>query len=321
MAQTKLSNLINPQVMADAISAELPKLIKISPLAVIDTTLEGQPGNTITVPKFAFIGEAADVAEGAAMDLTTLTATSSTVTVKKAGKGVELTDEAVLSGYGDPVGEAQTQLGMSIASKIDTDCMSALNTATAGYDGSAAIIGYAPIVNAVDVFGEEDQEPKVIFVHPKQVTQLRLDADFKDINKYPLQTVMTGVIGEVGGCQVVPSKRVVEFATWYQPCASGASGALTIVASGATTNQANLADVTPSLPNAKVGDTVLKSTTPVYFNPIVKAGALAIYLKRAVEVETDRDILKKTSVITTDEHYAASLKNDSKVVIAKIKKA
>lgn len=53
MAQTKLSNMINPQVMADMISAELPALIKFAPLAKQDNTLVGQAGNTITVPKYA----------------------------------------------------------------------------------------------------------------------------------------------------------------------------------------------------------------------------------------------------------------------------
>ena len=270
MAQTKITNLINPQVMGDMISATLPAMIKFSPLATIDTTLVGQPGNTITVPTYAYIGDAADIAEGVAIDPVLLTATSATVTVKKAGKGIELTDEAVLSGYGDPVGEGNNQLGLSIAAKVDKDCLASLLTSTLTYDGSAAVIGYTPIVNAVDVFGEEDMEPKVIFVNPKQVTQLRLDADFKDINKYPLQTVMTGVIGEICGCQVVPSKNVVLESTFYR-C------------------------------------------------PIVKAGALTIYMKKAVEVEDGRDILKKTTVITADQHYATSLSNTSKVVVAKFK--
>lgn len=272
MAQTKLTNLINPEVMADMISAKLEKAIKFSPLATIDTTLEGQPGNTITVPKYAYIGDAEDVAEGVAMGTTVLTASTTTATVKKAGKAVELTDESVLSGYGDPVGEAENQLLMSIAAKIDNDCVTAANGGTLTHDGSAAIIGYEGIVDAVDKFEEEDQEAKVIFVHPKQITQLRKDPEFRDINKYPLQTVMTGVIGEIAGCQVVPSKKVK-----------------------------------------------LDETT--YVNPIIKAGALTIYLKRDVAVEKDRDILAKTTVISADEHYTAVLSNDSRVVVAKFKNA
>lgn len=53
MATTKLANLVDPQVMADMISAKLPKKIKFTPIARIDTTLTGRPGNTITVPKYA----------------------------------------------------------------------------------------------------------------------------------------------------------------------------------------------------------------------------------------------------------------------------
>ena len=270
---TKISNLVNPQVMADMISAELVKKIKISPMAVIDRSLVGQAGNTITVPKYDYIGEAEDVAEGVAMGTVVLTATTTTATVKKAGKAVEITDEALLSGYGDPLGETNSQLTMSIADKIDTDCMTALAGGTLTYDGIASAISYDGIVNAVDKFEEEDQEAKVIFIHPKQVTQIRLDENFKDINKYPLQTIMTGTIGEIAGCQVVVSKRV--------NLNSGSTG---------------------------------------YVNPIMKSGALTIYLKRDVQVESDRDILKKTTVISADEHYTAVLSNASKVVVATFKK-
>ena len=47
--------------------------------------------------------------------------------------------------------------------------------------------------------------------------------------------------------------------------------------------------------------------------------ALTIYLKKAVGVESDRDILKKTTVASADEHYVSVLSNDSKVVLAKFK--
>lgn len=270
---TKIANLVNPQVMADMISAELPKKIKVSPLATIDRTLEGQPGNTITVPSYAYIGDAKDVAEGVAIDITQMTTSTKQATVKKAGKGVEISDEAVLSGYGDPVGEANRQLLMSIASKIDDDCMKKLNEASLTHDLSvASIISYEGIVDAVDKFEEEDYEPKVIFVHPKQVTQLRKDPNFLSLDKYPVPVIMNGVIGSIAGCQVVVSKRVDDSASMYK-C------------------------------------------------PIVKAGALTIYMKRGAAVESDRDILKKTTVITADEHYTVALSDESKVVLVKFKES
>nr|DAT81688.1 MAG TPA: major capsid protein [Caudoviricetes sp.] len=282
MATTKLSNLVNPQVMADMISAGLPKAIKFSPLAKIDDTLQESAGNTITVPQYAYIGDAEDVAEGVAMGTTVLTATTTTATVKKAGKAIEITDEAVLSGYGDPVGEGNTQLKKSIAAKIDNDCHAALAGASLAYNGIAAAISYEGIVDAIDVFGEEDNSTKVMFIHPKQVTQLRKDADFKDINKYPLQTVMTGVIGEIAGCQIIPSKKIAEneAGTGYE-------------------------------------DIIVKTSNPEDGEDVP---ALTIYTKRAVDVESDRDILKKTTVISADEHYTAVLSNASKVVKATFKK-
>ena len=274
--ETVLSGLINPQVLADAISGKLAAAIKVAPLAVIDSTLVGTPGNTITIPVFAFIGEAVDLAEGVASTPAVLTATSVPQTVKKAVKSVEITDESKLSGYGDPVGEAEKQLILSIAGKVDTDCHTALAAGTVTYDGKAAVIGYAGIVGAVDAFEEEEVEPKVMFVHPKQITQLRLDPNFLSLDKYPTPMMITGAIGVIAGVEIVPSKKVTEATV---------------------------------------------ATVLCYINPIVKAGALAIYLKRAVNVETDRDILKKTDLISVDEHYVAAVRDQSRLVVANFKKA
>ena len=79
----KLENLINPQVMADVISAKVAKKIVVSPFAKIDNTLQGQAGDTVTVPAFAYIGDAVDVAEGNSITATQLTASSTTFGIKK----------------------------------------------------------------------------------------------------------------------------------------------------------------------------------------------------------------------------------------------
>ena len=49
---TKIADLINPQVLADMISAELPNAIVFAPLATVGRTLVGRAGNTLTMPKF-----------------------------------------------------------------------------------------------------------------------------------------------------------------------------------------------------------------------------------------------------------------------------
>ncbi|WP_194190324.1 N4-gp56 family major capsid protein [Clostridium chrysemydis] len=268
MSLTKLENLINPEVLADMISAELPQLLRFAPIADIDTTLVGQPGNTITVPKYAYIGMAEDVAEGEEIGSAQLQTSTTQATVKKAGKAVDITDESVLSGYGDPVSEAERQLKMAIRDKIDYDCLTVLADATLEHNAGAKI-SYNGIVDAIDLFDEEENEPKVLFVNPKQVTALRKDANFQDMNKYPLPVIMKGQIGEICNCYVVPSKRIK-----------------------------------------------LNAEGTAYENYIVKAGALKVYLKRDVQVETGRDIKKKINSIVVDEHYTAHLYDESKVIKA-----
>lgn len=328
---TTLANLINPEVMADIISGMVPNKIIVAPFAKVDTTLTGQPGDTITVPQYAYIGDAVDVAEGVAAETVKLTTSTTQVKVKKAMKAVELTDEALLSGYGNPVGETNNQLAKAIASKVDTDAMDALLNAQLFYDGSSTQIAYAGIVDAIDVFNEEVNTDKVAFIHPKQVTRLRKDSDFTSADKYPGDVVMSGEIGKVANTRIVPSRRVKEFSEWYSPCAEGDAGALAIIASGSpTAAQILLSTVLPSLSIAKVGGFVIKKTTTVYFNPIVKlaedsetedeAPALTIYLKRDTNLESDRVSLARKTDISVDKHYVAALSNTSKVVLAKIKK-
>ena len=281
MATTMISDLINPQVMADMIGAKVESKIVVAPFAKVDTSLVGVPGNTITVPQYAYIGDAEDIAEGIAAETVKLTTTTSTVTVKKAMKAVELTDEAVLSGYGNPVGETNNQIAKAIASKVDADAMEALKGAQLTYDGSASKISYTGVVDAIDVFDEEVNTEKVIFVHPKQVTVLRKDADFISADKYPGNVVMTGEIGKIANAHVVPSKKVAD---------DGANYLCPIVKLN--------------------GDAETEDEAP----------ALTIYLKRDTNVETDRVSLARKTDISADKHYAVALSNTAKVVVAKFKK-
>ena len=214
---TKLSDMIDPEVMADMVSARIPKKLRVAPFAKIDDTLAGVPGDTITVPAYTYIGDAADVAEGGEVAIEKMTTSTRKATIKKAMKGIGLTDEAVLSGYGNPVGEANTQLALAIAAKIDSDCMDALQTASLIYDGTAKTISYNAIVDAVDLFEDEmGCSEKVMFIHPKQVTQLRKNPDFLSADKYTPGVALTGEIGMIAGCRLVPSKKST--AGWWNLC-------------------------------------------------------------------------------------------------------
>lgn len=287
MTQTKIANLVNPQVMGDMVAAKLPKKLRVAPFATIDRTLVGVPGNTITVPSYTYIGDAEDVNEGVEAGVVTLGTSTKTATIKKAMKAVELTDEAVLSGYGDPVGNAENQLALAVASKIDNDALDALlATNTRKYDSKTKAISYDVIVDAIDLFEEEVNTEKVMFVNPKQVTTLRKDPNFISADKYPNQVVMTGEIGTIANTRIVPTKKVK-----------------------------------------------LDTTSAFYTCPIIKlthddeddeteqdTAALTVYLKRDPNIEVDRKSLKRTTEISIDEFYTVAVSDDSKVVLADIKK-
>lgn len=275
---TMLNDLIDPQVMAPMISAKAKNAIVATPFARIDTTLQGQPGSTITVPKYAYIGDAEDVAEGVEAGVTKLTATTKEYKVKKVMKAVTLTDESVLSGYGNPVGESNNQLGISIASKVDNDVIEELEKGTLIYKGTKPI-SYDEIVNAIDLFNEEVNTPKAMLISPKQVTTLRKDPNFISNDKYNNNVIMTGEIGMVGNARIVPSRKIEEVDGVFR------------------------CPIIQLLPDERTQD---------------DTAAITIYLKKNVSVETERHSLSRSTDISADEHYVAALTDESKVVIAEL---
>ena len=285
MTMTKLSNMINPEVMAEMMSAKVAKKVAVIPFAKVDTTLTGQAGNTITLPVFGYIGDAANVEEGASIGASALSTTHKQFTIKKIAKGVDITDEAILSGYGDPVGEANKQLANALAQKVDQDAIDALYGASLTYNGIANKISYAGIVDAIDAFEEEFNTEKVMFIHPKQLSQLRKDADFTSADKYVNGNyiAVNGEVGKIANCRVVVSKRVKEDDTH--------AGYIN--------------------PIVKINfDAETEEATP----------ALTIFLKRNVMVETDRDIDTQINRIRASENYVVALTDESKVVKATFKK-
>lgn len=278
MATTTLSNTINPEVMADMVSAQLPKALQVSRLYKVDNTLVGKAGNTITVPRWAYIGAADELAEGVEGTTTQMHTTDVDYTVKKAVKNVELTDEALLSGYGDPQGEAVRQLRMAIADKVDNDGIALLNGIKKTDTGAQIVDGltglnYANVCAGLDKLGDEEQGgTKVLLVDQKGIAELRLDTRFVD--KYSdagTEMMASGVVGRIAGCDVVISNKL-----------NPASG------------KAHKAFI------CKVDE---------------NGGPLTAFIKRDVTVESDRDIIAKKTVISADEHYTVAIEDMTKIVV------
>ena len=318
MAVTKLNNLINPEVMGAMIGAKIDAQLKLTPYAKVDTTLVGVPGDTKTVPSWNYIGDAENVAEGAEVGLSTLTASSTTFTIKKAMKAVGITQEAVNSGLGNPIAQAETQLAKAIAGKVDNV-----------YAASAlAAIAYGGLVDAIAKFeDEEDGIDKVIFIHPAQEATLLKDSDFLSADKFTAGVAVNGAIGKIAGAWVKKSKKV-RLVTHEK----NESGDVTIDAANLAEYQAK---VNPSVRLA-AGDKLkaLAAASQYYLFPIIKLEpdspeteytedelpAVTIFLKKDIQVDAEWLPKKQQTDVTAAKYYGVALTNSAKVVLAKFKK-
>ena len=282
---TKLNNIINPEVMGDMINAKIEAMLKITPYARLDTSLVGVAGDTKTVPAWNYIGDAENVAEGEEIDLTAMTAGTKTFKISKAMKSVGITEEAVLSGLGNPIGQAEKQLALSIASKVDNDALEALLTSSLVSGDGSTKISYAGIVDGVGVFNEEAVTDKVMFVAPEQITTLRKDSEFISADKYDNKVMMTGEIGTVAGVHIVPSRKIVEVEGVY-----------------------NCPIVKLEAANAETEYTE------------DELAAVTIFLKKDTTVGAEFKNRSQTHEITAAKYYGVALTNEAKVVIAKFKK-
>ena len=260
---TYLANLFNPQVVGDRINKKLFDYIRFAPLARVYNNLEGRPGSTVTLPFYNSIGAATLVGEGQDIPISQLTESTVSVTISKYAKGVQITDEAVLSAYGDPIGEAVDQIAQSIGQAYDNAMLAAMGTsADADMTTAAAALTADGIASALTLFGEDIDGDKVILVSPAGYETIRKANGWIPGTEVAANLIIRGTVGMIHGCQVVVSNKLIAANASY----------------------------------------------------IVKPGALAIYNKRSILVETDRDIINKSTVITADRHAAVYVLDKSKLI-------
>lgn len=283
MATITSSALFAPEVWAQIAMREFKGkvIVGTSPAVLSSDELAGQPGDTINFPKWGLLSEMADVAETDSLVPETLTQSNSKATIKEAGKAVEFTDKATLTGIGSVQAEATRQFGILAARKVDSDLIAAATQVVTGgvtyADGTTATdskpytltatggLTWANIVAAMMLFGD-DYDPADfagLFINSAQAAAMLTDKDFISAAQTSNGNTLVngGLLGTKGGLQVFLTNRLAD------------------------------------------GKALL-----------LKNNSLGLFYKRRPVVEQDRDILARTTVITTNLHYAVKRINDEGVV-------
>ena len=208
---TLLQDLFVPEVVADAIDKKLTHGIRFSPLAVIDDTLVGRPGDELTMASYEYIGDADSVNEGNDIPIAKLSQDTEKVKVTKIGKAVEFSDEALLAGANNDIAEeAAKQVVTSINSKLENDLILAMSnsaTLTGTLDLTAGNVTHG-IADALGMFGEDIDGEKVLLVPPAVYTALVKSDGWIPNTDAGANIIMSGTVGQIFGAQVVLSNRL-----------------------------------------------------------------------------------------------------------------
>lgn len=283
MAVTIRSDLIVPEVLADAIAGEFAGVQALYGSGAGFVTGQGWPdargGDTIKIPYFGTIGEFEDLADdegagGAVPALTPakLTSTSETATVKHSGKAFETTEWARLATmYADPYAEAARQLRRGLERLIDKRLLEAASTTTLEHDiydptGAAGAPTWEEILEARFLWGDEQEDLALMVMHSDVALRLLKE---KDGDNRPIwaDVLKSGTLpAEILGIPVKISDRATKTPD-YGETGSSATG---------------------------------------YETLLVKRGALAFWFNGGEpDVQTDRDILADSTIAAVHTYYAA----------------
>ena len=276
MANTVNKNIIVPEVYAELVNEKVVGNVIVAQACEVLGDLKGKVGETLTMPKWAYIGDAEDIVVGTAMEVSKMKQTSTTATIKMiAAPAIAVNDYDDAVGLGNALNNASKQQGISIARKYDTDAIDEArktvlqykiaNKDTVTFDEMNSILGlYGDDCNADDF--------SFIAIHSKFVPSfLKMDG-FVDATKTFTQEgsgiQLNNVLGYFRGIAVVVSDRLYD-----------------------TANQEG-------------------------FILAIKKESIGLIPKETPFTEVERDASTRTNNIFTSQYYAMALINDAGVVLA-----
>lgn len=283
MATTFSTDLYAPEVWADLAQSQFKKkaIIVNSPAVLTDDTLVGEPGDTINFPSWMLMTDMVDLAETDVLVPEKLTQKNSKATIKEAGKAAEWTDKAKLVGIGSVQDEAIRQFGILAARKVDADLIAAATASIAAgttyADGTTATASEPLKLTATGGF-----------TWANIVKAGLLFGDEWDPAEF------AGVYINSAAAEVMLNDEK------FIQAAQGA-GSNSIVNGGLIGTKNGLQFF---YTNRLAENKAL----------LLKRNSLGLFYKRRPIVEQDRDILARTTVVSTNMHYGVKRILDEGVV-------
>lgn len=284
MTATRRSDLYAPEVWEDLAQAEFTGRTILAQAALTDDKLVGQPGDTVVFPKWNTLSDLDDLEELVPMDTEKLTQSATRATIKEAGKAVEISDTAKLVGIGNPQDEAIRQFGILSARKVDADLYRAavevIPDGVTYADGSTATQS-APLSFYAGTGINIGWDPLV------DATAVFGD-DYEP--------------GDFSGLYVNSAERARIMKDENFIRASQGNGSNGILNRGLIGDIGGL-------------NVYVTNRVPAATSLLLKRNALGLKYKRRPIVEQDRDILARSTVVTTNMHYGTHRINDSGVLV------
>jgi hypothetical protein len=276
MAVTAISDIINPEVLADQISAKFPDNLVLgnSRLVEVNSTIPlGAPGTKFKLPFWKRITGFGALTEGTAMTTNKVAAAAEYAVVQRAGAAYEVYDTAQLVSIPDPVAEIASQIGRRAAEYIDAALVTAAESTPNTFDQTGSLKTNSAmtmdqntfVVAMTSTLGDNYMNllnGGAIIMHSKVYGDLMQLGVIQNQYQFGGEVLKTGVIPTLLGLPIIVSDRVTKTTV---------------------------------------------SSVNYYQTYIVGPGALALFYQRQVQVEFDRDILLSADVIAATVHFSPHL--------------
>lgn len=296
MAITTTADLLDAEILAPIIQEKYQDAMVFTPLAAVDRTLEGKPGDVLKELTWKQIGPAQKVGEGETIPTDKGEQGFVQVGVEKYGKGYSFTDEADISRMGNQVQYGTSEIARTIAEYTDNSLMNAglavKNTLTV----DPTVLGIDALIGSFNA--QKGNNAYTIICNPQ--TKLWFDKDVLEYTRGSdtgANLVLNGAIPTVLGASFFTTNKMKD-------------GQAVVVYSSPDDIKAM----------QEFADAEKAGKDPKELETLNTGQAFKLLIKRDMLIETERIKSNQTNNIYGTQIAAPYVQNPSKVLVAKINK-